>query len=363
MTFNRSAPVTRTLNSLLPVSPILFVAKRRVADLEGFSVCEFEELFFSLLFLSCGDSNTQPFHSSGDHHSHLIIPPISSTLSPLHPTTPSPKPLFVIQTNSSSRNFFICNGPMSSIHGGGSIYGGGAGSVHENSTIATFSSRNSLTNTTTRNKLENLKINGTLDLLRKEISLPVTSSKNENIVMKEEQIEVNGKEIIVHRVYMLYGAYRVGWILDEDIHSCMECQVEFNFLTRRHHCRACGNIICSNCSPYKATIPTLDELNGSRVCVNCFGLKVNLNNLRHYANLEEFDSFETISSHSDDHDHASSSVYSGGMISSANNVGQSPIERDLRQQAQLQHKREQKALSRQKLIEASRKPQYLRAYR
>ena len=248
---------------------------------------------------------------------------------------------------------------MSSINGGGSIYGGAAGSVNENSSIVTFSTRNSLTNP--RNKLENLKINGTLDLLRKEISLPATSPKNENIVMKEEQIEVNGKEFIVHRVYMLYGAYRVGWILDEDIHSCMECQVEFNFLTRRHHCRACGNIICSNCSPYKATIPTLDELNGSRVCVNCFGLKVNLNNLRHYSNLEEFDSFETLSSHSDDP--GSSSVYSGGMIASVNNVGQSPIERDLRQQAQLQHKREQKALSRQKLIEASRKPQYLRAYR
>jgi hypothetical protein len=266
---------------------------------------------------------------------------------------------FFLPADFFSRNFSKLE-KMSSVNGGSNYGGGGLGSVNENSTIASFSSRNSGRNNS-RNKLENLKINGTLDLLRKEISLSANSTKNENIVMKEEKIEVNGKEFTVHRVYMLYGAYRIGWILDEDIQSCMECQVEFNFLTRRHHCRACGNIICSNCSPYKATIPTLDELNGSRVCVNCFGLKVNLNNLRHYANLEEFDSFETISSQSDDH--GSGSVYSAGLISSSNNTGISPIERDLRQQEQMQHKREQKALSRQKLIEASRKPQYLRAYR
>ncbi len=134
----------------------------------------------------------------------------------------------------------------------------------------------------------------------------------------------------------------------------MECNSEFGFFNRKHHCRACGNVICSTCSPYKANIPTLDESNGSRVCVNCFGLKVNPNNLRHYAPLDEFDSFETTST-SDDH---ASSTYSGGL-----NSGISPIERDLKNQEQSQLKREQKALSRQKLIEASRKPQYLRAYR
>jgi uncharacterized membrane protein YgcG len=215
-------------------------------------------------------------------------------------------------------------------------------------------------------------MNGTLDILRKEIILAGKSSyqdriKSENIVQKEERILIpnHGQEIIIRRVYMLYGAYRIGWVVDDDIQYCMECYNEFNFLNRRHHCRACGNIICSNCSPYKATIPTLYEPNGSRVCVNCFGLKVNMNNLRHYATLEEFDSFETISSSDEPGGGAGgggSSTYSGGG-GSYSMTGISPIERDLRQQEHAQLKRERKALSRQKLIEASRKPQYLRAYR
>lgn len=214
-----------------------------------------------------------------------------------------------------------------------------------------------LTNTPNK-KLDTIKLNGTLEILRKEISIAGKASynellKNENVVLKEEKIEIHGREMTVRRVYMLFGAYRIGWVIDDDILHCMECQAEFNFLNRRHHCRACGNIICSNCSPYKATIPTLDEPNGSRVCNNCFGLKVNLHNIRQYANLEEFDSFETISSS----DEVGSS-YSGGL-----STGMSPIERDLRHQEHLQMKREQKALSRQKLIEQSRKPQYLRAHR
>lgn len=60
------------------------------------------------------------------------------------------------------------------------------------------------------------------------------------------------------------------------MNNCMECEAEFSFFKRKHHCRACGAVVCSGCSPYQAIIPTLDEAGGSRVCVNCFGLKVNL---------------------------------------------------------------------------------------
>jgi hypothetical protein len=216
------------------------------------------------------------------------------------------------------------------------------------------------------------KINGTLEILRKEIILAGKSSyqdrlRSENIVQKEEKIISPMKgEMTIRRVYMLYGAYRVGWVVDDDVQYCMECSGEFNFLNRRHHCRACGNIICAACSPYKASIPTLYEPNGSRVCTNCFGLKVNPHNLRHYATAEQFDSFESVSSSGDDPGGGGgcgSSTYSGGGGGGVGLSGLSPIERDLRQQEQTQLKRERKAMSRQKLIEASRKPQYLRAYR
>ncbi|CCH60153.1 hypothetical protein TBLA_0C03510 [Henningerozyma blattae CBS 6284] len=38
------------------------------------------------------------------------------------------------------------------------------------------------------------------------------------------------------------------WQPDESIDSCLHCQVKFNFLTRRHHCRCCGGIFCGNCT-------------------------------------------------------------------------------------------------------------------
>lgn len=161
---------------------------------------------------------------------------------------------------------------------------------------------------------ENEKLNNSIEILRKEINLiklnEFNKNKSENIVIKNERIQINQEEITIRRVYILYGLYRVGWVLDSDINYCMECQNEFTFFNRKHHCRACGNVICSTCSPYKANLPTLDEINGSRVCINCFGLKVNPNNLRHYAPLDEFDSFETAST-SDDH---ASSTYSAGEL-------------------------------------------------
>ena len=47
------------------------------------------------------------------------------------------------------------------------------------------------------------------------------------------------------------GEYaEVGWILDNEVDNCMICLKEFKsiFGGTRHHCRGCGNLICSTCS-------------------------------------------------------------------------------------------------------------------
>ncbi|KAL3233909.1 E3 ubiquitin-protein ligase PIB1 [Nakaseomyces bracarensis] len=38
------------------------------------------------------------------------------------------------------------------------------------------------------------------------------------------------------------------WKPDEDSQICDRCQEKFTFLSRRHHCRCCGNIFCQKCS-------------------------------------------------------------------------------------------------------------------
>jgi len=43
------------------------------------------------------------------------------------------------------------------------------------------------------------------------------------------------------------GKKKVNWIEDTERTNCKICGAGFSFMNRRHHCRACGEIICSNC--------------------------------------------------------------------------------------------------------------------
>ncbi|KAG6942207.1 hypothetical protein JG688_00018255, partial [Phytophthora aleatoria] len=41
-----------------------------------------------------------------------------------------------------------------------------------------------------------------------------------------------------------------SWVNDEDRFSCHICNKRFNVFKRKHHCRACGEVICNSCSLY-----------------------------------------------------------------------------------------------------------------
>ena len=83
----------------------------------------------------------------------------------------------------------------------------------------------------------------------------------------------------VRRVYVLNSSYKVGWVVDRDMERCMICLDRFNWLKFKHHCRACGSLVCSSCSPFTAYLPNFEEEDGSRVCRNCFGLKQATSNI------------------------------------------------------------------------------------
>ena len=69
------------------------------------------------------------------------------------------------------------------------------------------------------------------------------------------------------------------WVPDSMSKECMVCSVKFTAFIRKHHCRRCGRVVCTTCSPHRmAPNPqaktgqyhSLDTKKMERVCKDCF---------------------------------------------------------------------------------------------
>ncbi|KAL9960559.1 hypothetical protein ACROYT_G034034 [Oculina patagonica] len=61
------------------------------------------------------------------------------------------------------------------------------------------------------------------------------------------------------------------WIPDARVTMCMSCTSPFTLTNRRHHCRACGNVVCGSCSDSTAPLAYLDYTQ-ARVCDKCYDM-------------------------------------------------------------------------------------------
>lgn len=60
------------------------------------------------------------------------------------------------------------------------------------------------------------------------------------------------------------------WIPDKATDICMRCtQTRFSTITRRHHCRKCGFVVCAECSRERFLLPRLSP-KPLRVCSLCY---------------------------------------------------------------------------------------------
>ncbi|KAF8763223.1 Zinc finger FYVE domain-containing protein 21 [Argiope bruennichi] len=59
------------------------------------------------------------------------------------------------------------------------------------------------------------------------------------------------------------------WVPDGESPSCAHCHTKFDFLTRRHHCRRCGNVFCNPCCENKLPLPRMSFVDPVRVCGDC----------------------------------------------------------------------------------------------
>lgn len=64
------------------------------------------------------------------------------------------------------------------------------------------------------------------------------------------------------------GKRQPYWIPDNMTMHCMQCNQKFSFLKRRHHCRACGQVLCALCASMKAKLEYLDYAE-ARICIQC----------------------------------------------------------------------------------------------
>lgn len=63
---------------------------------------------------------------------------------------------------------------------------------------------------------------------------------------------------------------------DQSCRVCYECDSQFTIFNRRHHCRLCGRVFCSQCTSNSIPFPSVDpktsreEWEKIRVCNYCF---------------------------------------------------------------------------------------------
>lgn len=84
------------------------------------------------------------------------------------------------------------------------------------------------------------------------------------------------------------------WKSDEEASNCGLCGLEFNWISRKHHCRKCGSIFCGSCSNYYVRLDqaALLHRNGSnlsylgtesrvcRICMEQAGIRSQSNTVK-----------------------------------------------------------------------------------
>lgn len=94
------------------------------------------------------------------------------------------------------------------------------------------------------------------------------------VVVRKELVLVRGGEELTSRVFVRLkdnsSSYDIGWIVGNDVESCMVCFASFNFFRTRKHCYACGGIFCYKCTQNSVNLAEYPELGEVPICRMCY---------------------------------------------------------------------------------------------
>lgn len=88
---------------------------------------------------------------------------------------------------------------------------------------------------------------------------------------KNETFKLAPKEMSVEEQAEELGQRAPHWIRDSEVTMCMKCQDPFSTFTRRHHCRACGCVVCWKCLDNKVALE-YDGNKMNKVCKACYSV-------------------------------------------------------------------------------------------
>ncbi|KAL1117387.1 hypothetical protein AAG570_004713 [Ranatra chinensis] len=101
-------------------------------------------------------------------------------------------------------------------------------------------------------------------------TLPLTSSHV--VTDSEESPTPTGTQgIAISPEERNLGKVAPFWVPDADADNCMQCQNKFTVIKRRHHCRACGLVLCSKCCSLRTPLEYMD-FQEARVCQPCYNI-------------------------------------------------------------------------------------------
>jgi hypothetical protein len=85
---------------------------------------------------------------------------------------------------------------------------------------------------------------------RTQTFLQIRTKNSNQIMMEVNKIETRLERLSIHLNDTSERITNeiVYWVPDNSSNQCYYCKSNFGFISRKHHCRLCGNLICQNCS-------------------------------------------------------------------------------------------------------------------